>query len=168
METDSVVNIMNQEHIFRSVRRMAMQILEDHKSNQKIAVIGLNTRGFQLGTFIAKEITKTSKLEVDCFQYEVGKSNASDLLDHIQSIDYAILVDDVLFSGSTMMLAIRDLLNIFEPKALRIAVLVDRGHRRFPIQPDFTGIHSPTKFREHVEVHFSSEGIPTFVELSQQ
>lgn len=168
METDSVVYIMKQEHIFRSVRRMAIQILEDHRTNQKIAVIGLNTRGFQLGTFLAKEITKTGKLEVDCFQYVVGKSNASDLQTDIVSIDYAILVDDVLFSGSTMMTAIRDLLNVFDPKALRIATLVDRGHRRFPIQPDFTGMHSPTKFREHVEVHFTSDGIPAFVELTQQ
>jgi pyrimidine operon attenuation protein/uracil phosphoribosyltransferase len=158
---------MKQDHIFRSVRRMAMQILEDHKTNQKIAIIGLNIRGFQLATFLANEITKTGKVEVDCYQYLVGKSNTAQLLDKTKSLDYAILVDDVLFSGSTMMSAIIDLLNVFDPKVLRIATLVDRGHRRFPIQPDFIGLHSPTKFREHVEVHFTTDGIPAFVELTQ-
>jgi len=66
-----------------------------------------------------------------------------------------VLVDDVLYTGRTIRAAIDALFDFGRPKAIQLAVLVDRGHRELPIRPDFVGKNMPTALPEHVSVHLS-------------
>jgi len=76
-----------------------------------------------------------------------------------------VLVDDVLFTGRTVRASIDALLGFGRPRCIRLAVLIDRGHRELPIRPDFVGKNLPTHPDERVEVHLDKSGVPRTVEI---
>lgn len=139
------MELMPKAHMQRAIKRMAYQIIEDHKGAAPIQIYGIHTRGYSLAQTLVDALAPISTQPIELFRIEntpiVPNRNA-----------YVVVVDDVLFSGNTMLNAIKLLTQHHVPIVLRVAVLVDRGHRQVPIQPDFTGLVSPTKFNEHVEV----------------
>lgn len=149
---------------------MSMQISEDLKNEKSVAILGIDSRGFHVAQSIAQLLKKALKVDVPCYPIAVksGMEPISDeIIQNLKSTNYILLVDDVLFSGSTMIKALRSILNIIEPPTIRVAVVIDRGHRRFPIQPDFVGLVSPTKFKEHVELVFDGDYNPQSVILTE-
>lgn len=154
------IELMPKAHMNRAILRMAYQILEDHKGTNPIQVFGINTRGFSLAGKLVEALAPISPQPVTLHQI----MNEPVL---VNPTAYVVLVDDVLFSGSTMFNALKLLTTNQRPAVIRIAVLVDRGHRTLPIHPDFTGLVSPTKFNEHVEVDFGSDGSPEAVVLER-
>jgi pyrimidine operon attenuation protein/uracil phosphoribosyltransferase len=163
--------IMHSAHLQRSLNRMAMQISEDLKNEKSVAILGINTRGFHVAQCISQLLNRALNVDVPCYPLAVKSDQQSiseEIFQNLKNTKYILLVDDVLFSGSTMIKALRSILNIIEPPTIRVAVVIDRGHRRFPIQPDFVGLVSPTKFKEHVELVFDEENNPKSVILTER
>lgn len=159
---------MQSGQLARALKRMSMQVIEDLKGNTDLLVLGLNTRGYHVAQLIAKHISDSIHAEIRCVALEVNEEikSTETWKQHLQHHSTVLLVDDVLFSGSTMMKAIRTVLDHGTPSRLRVAVVIDRGHRNYPVQPDFVGLISPTKFQEHVEVTFDENNVPESVVLT--
>lgn len=169
--SDSAISeyIMQSGQLNRALKRLSMQIVEDLKGNKDVFVLGLNTRGYATAQAFTSLLEGSLKIKINCFPLDAHNSNplSQQISNQIGPNTYVLLVDDVLFSGSTMMNAIRKVLDSNNPKILRVAVIIDRGHRKFPVQPDFVGLISPTKFKEHVEVEFDTDGAPSKVVLTE-
>jgi pyrimidine operon attenuation protein / uracil phosphoribosyltransferase len=170
MDLNNEIILLQRERIDRAIKRISMQVLEDIKSINPV-VIGINQRGFRLSEKITERLSERLGCTIANFALNV-KSQQITLDARQQEIlrntSYVLIVDDVLFSGASMMRAIRVVMDSASPHLIRTAVLVDRGHRRFPIQPDFYGISSPTKLREHVQVQFDQSNEPIAVVLIEQ
>ena len=163
--------IMETNRVDRAIQRIAMQIVEDCREIEFILVIGLNKRGVHFATALNKQLQALLPKNPILLTFDAKSSvNEFSLADQdlLKSAQYILLVDDVLFSGSTMITALQSTLKHSNPDKLRVAVLVDRGHRKYPTHADFVGIVSPTKFREHVEVRFDSNNKPESVILLER
>ncbi|MCA1801347.1 MAG: hypothetical protein LC662_02695 [Rhodothermaceae bacterium] len=161
--------LMNAPRIHRALDRMACEILEDVPSAENLAVLGIDIRGYNLAVCLCDALKKHSGGTIKCIRLAVrGGSDHNDETDQLTgSHENLILVDDVLFSGTVMLKAMRRIMDLAVPADLQIAVLVDRGHRRFPITARYTGINSPTKLDEHVAVKFNPEGLLESVILTK-
>jgi len=158
---------MQSGQLTRSLKRMSMQVVEDLKGSTDILILGLNSRGFHVAQKLAEHISAAIHASVPCESLYVAQGLDVDCKSLLGRYSYILLVDDVLFSGTTMMQAIRLVLEAATPGKLRVAVVIDRGHRKYPVQPDFLGLRSPTKFREHVEVEFDNKNYPSCVVLTE-
>lgn len=167
MDSEHSISIMTSGHIHRTIRRMAMQIAEDLRKETSVLLVGINTRGFSTAHLLHQALLQTGITDAGLLQLDIHNRRFSRPEDasRVASSTNIILVDDVLFSGTTMLHALRFILDHVEPVQLKVAVLVDRGHRKFPLQPDYVGLVSPTKLREHVTVQFNQEGNPDEVRL---
>lgn len=149
--------------VARALRRIAAQIVEANRGTDNLVLLGIPTRGAplaqRLGTLIATaEGADVPVGELDITLYRddlrrhptrpVGRTRVP------ASIDGAtvVLVDDVLYSGRTIAAAMDALKDLGRPRAVRLAVLIDRGHRELPIQADHVGKDLPTAAGEHVRV----------------
>lgn len=164
MELKKKAEIMRKDDISRAVKRIAHEILEKNKEQKALAIVGIKYRGMFLAERIAKEIANIEGLEVpvgalDITLYRDDLTQVAEQpVVHSTEIEFAIdgkiivLVDDVLFTGRTVRCALDELIDFGRPKMIQLAVLVDRGHREFPIRPDYIGKSVPTSLKELVEV----------------
>jgi pyrimidine operon attenuation protein/uracil phosphoribosyltransferase len=161
-------SIMQSGQLARALKRVSMQVIEDLKGNKDLLVLGLNSRGYHVAKIISGHIAASLNAQIVCLPLEVidESSSTDEWKRQLAAHSAVLLVDDVLFSGSTMMKAVRMVLDHGNPSILRVAVVIDRGHRKYPVQPDFVGLVSPTKFLEHVEVAFNEHNIPENVVLT--
>jgi pyrimidine operon attenuation protein/uracil phosphoribosyltransferase len=151
---------------------MAYQIDEDYQGDGKILVAGLKKRGNAvarslsevLGRLTSHTICRVHLPAFDTKPKPVGEQSPHELP---QNFDYILIVDDVIFSGQTMLRAIENVKQHFNTMLLRTAVLVDRGHRKVPVEASFTGISLPTKLDEHVLVCLN-ENAPENVILTKR
>lgn len=155
--------VQNADEIQRALTRMAHQILESNHGADNLMVLGIPTRGVPLAHRLARTMS-----EVEGFPVPVGELDVTMYRDDLRrqptrsvgrtvlpgSVDGAVvvLVDDVLFSGRTVVAALDALKDIGRPRAVRLAVLIDRGHRQVPIRADHVGKNLPTSAHEHVHV----------------
>jgi len=144
--------IMNETDIKNSLKRIASQILERNHSNlSELALVGIKTRGEYLAKRIAHLLRKWEELElpvgsVDITLYrddfreivESPVAQATEIMFPVKG-KHIILVDDVIFTGRTVRAAIDVIIDFGRPKTIQLAVLVDIGHREFPICPDYVG-----------------------------
>jgi len=159
--------LMDGDQIRRAVKRIAHEIVERNGGVDGIVMVGIRRRGVPLAVRIADYIEQIegSKVPVgalditlyrDDFQLitrqpHVGKTEINeDITDKV-----IILVDDVLFTGRTIRAALDELIDFGRPKRIQLAVLIDRGHREFPIKADYVGKNVPTSDTEQVEVHLT-------------
>tara|TARA_S200000501_G_scaffold190210_1_gene179053 strand:- start:41082 stop:41624 length:543 start_codon:yes stop_codon:yes gene_type:complete len=156
--------IMNAEALQRTVTRISHEIIEKKSSDDEIVIIGIYNRGVPLATRIAEVIyditgqkPEQGFLDItfhrDDFRErlimpKVKSTNVSFALDG----KVVLLVDDVLYTGRTVRAALDELRSFGRPSKVRLAVLVDRGHRELPIRADFVGKNIPTHEGEHVNV----------------
>ena len=162
--TKKQTTLLDKTAISRTVARLSHEIVERNHDSDNLALIGIQTRGEPLSKRIHTQVSEYSGAEIvlgslditfhrDDFRYrlvvpQVKGTNIPFTLD----CKIVILVDDVLFTGRTIRAAI-DALNAFgRPKAIQLAVLIDRGHREMPIRADFVGKNIPTHEGEHVAV----------------
>ncbi|MCK4236386.1 MAG: bifunctional pyr operon transcriptional regulator/uracil phosphoribosyltransferase PyrR [Candidatus Krumholzibacteria bacterium] len=155
---------MDSVQLRRTVVRIAHEIIEKNKGVEGLILVGIRKRGVPLAERIAGLISKFEGVKVsvgvlDITLYRddlqmvssrpvVGKTEINeDINDRT-----VILVDDVLFTGRTVRAALDELVDFGRPRAIQLAVLIDRGHREFPIRADFVGKNVPTASRETVEV----------------
>lgn len=143
--------LMDRSRMQRTLKRIAMQVWERLKEDIELVIIGLNERGYATALELSDNIADLLQKEVNVYRYEVsGNSSETPLPDCNNK--FVLLVDDVIFSGKTMFDALSAVCSIYEPKAIEISVLIDRGHRKYPLLTDMSGITVPTKAGEHIEV----------------
>ncbi len=158
------IELFHRERVERTLLRMAHQIREDQRDAGPMRIYGIDDRGFATAQALAAAL-RTIGVDPGPARRLAVRDESAPPPEAPGPDEYVIVADDVLFSGTTMVRAIKRLLMVQVPAILRVAVLVDRGHRRFPVQPDFTGIKSPTKFAEHVDVQFDADWVPESVYL---
>lgn len=172
MNMKKQVKLMDENAINRAITRIAHEILEKNKGAKDIILIGIKTRGIPLANRLAQRIKEIENTEikvgfVDITLYRDDLSKESlDPVIHGSKIDYniddkiVILVDDVLFTGRTVRAALDALVDIGRPRAIQLAILVDRGHRELPIRADYVGKNVPTSREEIVKVQLEeTDGI---------
>ena len=164
--------VMTASDMERALRRIAHEVIERNRGDESVVVIGLQTGGVflaqRLGVAIADATTGTETeaeliteipvgmLDVALHRDDIGlRPVMPQAVTHIPvNLDgkVVVLVDDVLFTGRTVRAALDALHAWGRPKAIQLAVMVDRGHRELPIRPDFVGKNLPTRHGEMVDV----------------
>lgn len=144
---------MTGERVKKCIRRLAHQIIEDAAGISPIQFVALSPSGSNLAESLANEIQTSESAE--CIISLIPKHKPEDIV-KISLSNYIVIVDDVMFTGRTM-LRLLQLIGVTSEQIVRSLVLVDRGHRSVPLHADFVGFTCPTKLDEHVEVIFSEE-----------
>ena len=157
--------LADQEKIKSMISRISYEILESVSSYDDLVLIGIKTRGEFLSSRIKHEIKKNKSIDIpegtiditfhrDDFsdKFIVPKLGASSIPFNLTD-KQVVLVDDVLYTGRTIRAAIDEIFSFGRPKSIKLAVLVDRGHRELPIRPDFVGKNFPTQLKEHIVVN---------------
>ena len=171
----STRTVLSSDDIDRAVTRIAHEILEANTAFQKsgtknLVILGIPTRGVLLAERIAAVISRAEpeadiksilgRLDITMYRDDLANKPTKSITETqipAQGIDdkVVVLVDDVLFSGRTIRAALDALGEYGRPKAVRLAVLVDRGHRELPIRADFVGKNLPTSRDERIRVQLS-------------
>jgi pyrimidine operon attenuation protein/uracil phosphoribosyltransferase len=156
--------VLSSDDIRRAITRISHEILEQNRGVENLLLLGIPTRGIQLATRIAQVIKEHSATEVSVGSLDVTmyRDDLSDQPTRVVGITNiptsgvsgkaVVLVDDVLFSGRTIRAALDALNDHGRPAAVRLAVLVDRGHRQLPIRADYVGKNLPTALTERISV----------------
>lgn len=165
MENAGKVILMDAKRIERSLKRIAHQIMEDNRAAKELLIIGINERGYAVAGMLKEYLSKLSGNEVECHQMHVVQSDGIEKSLSL-SKKYVLLVDDVIFSGTTMFNALKLISENCSPDEVHTATLIDRGHRQFPVFAQFVGIDLPTKLDEHVSVELK-QNIPSRVLLEK-
>ena len=159
--------VLDSGEIARALKRISHEIIEANSGVSDLIVLGIPTRGIHLANRVAKLLS-----EIDpSFTSEAGVLDITLFRDDLVSADrriqptvipgddidgkVVVIVDDVLFSGRSARAALDALIDFGRPKQVKLAVLVDRGHRELPIRPDFVGKNLPTAVTERVNVHLA-------------
>jgi len=158
--------ILDADRIRRMVDRMAHEIAERQKDLQGLALIGIRTRGVPLATRLAarlNDLLSTSfpvgTLDITLYRDDLSTVAPQPLLKKTE-IDFdlngrtVLLCDDVLYTGRTIRAALDGVIDLGRPRAIRLAVLIDRGHRELPIEANYVGKSVPPSSREVIQVMF--------------
>lgn len=164
-EGPALSEVLSKDGIDRSLRRISHEILERNASSlDDLALVGVLTRGVPLAHRIARNIEHFEGLEVPVGSLDItlhrDDRDPADEEPRVREsrvpFDVAgktvVLVDDVLYTGRTARAAMDALLELGRPAAIRLAILVDRGHRELPIRADHVGKNVPTSRAETVRV----------------
>ena len=156
--------VLDAEEIRRALTRIAHEILERTHGGDEVMLLGIPTRGVPLARRLAARIGEFEGLEVPCGSLDVTMHRDDLRLRPARALGRTdlpvggvdgktiVLVDDVLYSGRTVRAALDALTDLGRPRAVQLAVLVDRGHRELPIRADYVGKNLPTSQREVVRV----------------
>ena len=161
----SAARVLDADDVGRVIGRIAHEILEKSRGSDDVILLGIPSRGVPLARRIADRMAAiegqpiaVGSLDVTMYRDDIAMRGPRSLgVTEIpaEGIDDAIvvLVDDVLYSGRTVRAALDALNDMGRPRAVRLAVLVDRGHRELPIRADHVGKNIPTSRLESVHVH---------------
>jgi len=160
--------VLSQADIQRALTRISHEILESNRGSRDLVLLGIPTRGVILARRIAETIARiepdapapavlAGSLDVTMYRDDLGRTRTrtpspTELPPGGIDGRTVVLVDDVLYSGRTIRSAFDALADLGRARAVRLAVLVDRGHREFPIRADFVGKNLPSSTRERINV----------------
>jgi pyrimidine operon attenuation protein / uracil phosphoribosyltransferase len=169
------IEILTEQEVRRTFTRLASQIIE-RANLAELVLLGIQTRGVPLAHTLAKQIAQLEAIDI-----AVGALDITFYRDDLDSIGLrtpaktampfdltgktVVLVDDVIYTGRTIRAAMDAIADYGRPEVVRLAVLVDRGHRQLPIQPDFVGKVLPTAREEVVKVYLQETDDRDGVEL---
>ncbi|MDO8337135.1 MAG: bifunctional pyr operon transcriptional regulator/uracil phosphoribosyltransferase PyrR [Microcella sp.] len=159
--------VLHDADITRALRRIAHEVLESRRGDGRLVFLGIPTRGTVLAERIQRLVdeiepgtSSVGSLDITLYRDDLARTPTrapapTRIPD--EGIDDAIvvLVDDVLYSGRTVRAALDALADHGRPRAVRLAVLVDRGHRELPIRADFVGKNLPSSTSERVSVRLA-------------
>jgi pyrimidine operon attenuation protein/uracil phosphoribosyltransferase len=155
---------MDAAEVRRALTRIAHEILERNKGAEGLVLVGIAARGDDLARRLAAEIERiegtrvpVGVLDITFYRDDIGlRAEAPEVHETRVEADITgkvvVLVDDVLYTGRTVRAAMDALVDLGRPRAIQLAVLVDRGHRELPIRADFVGKNVPTRRDEQVRV----------------
>ncbi|HET8564429.1 MAG TPA: aspartate carbamoyltransferase catalytic subunit [Candidatus Binatia bacterium] len=154
-------NVMDEAEIETAIREISEEILKDVGDPATLLILGVRTKGTLLAQRLAAEMKKGQKHEIEVGEIEIFGTD-----DEIRRVSPAdpdlppivlkeraiILVDDVIYTGRTVKNALSIIFRSGRPQSVRLAVLIDRGHREVPVKPNYVGKHIPSSERERVRV----------------
>ncbi len=156
--------VLDEAALDRALTRIAHEIVEQAGGVEHLALVGIKTRGVTLAHRIAEKIAAiegakpaVGALDITLYRDDLALKAEQPIVRGTE-IGFplkgrtVVLVDDVLFTGRTIRAAMDALMDLGRPLAIRLAVLVDRGHRELPVRPDYVGKNLPTSRREAVAV----------------
>ena len=157
--------VMQSADVARAVTRIAHEILESNRGSDNLVLLGIPTRGVTLASRIAAAIhdidgvsVPMGSLDVTMYRDDLHENPLREPAPTTVPVDIdqatVVLVDDVLYSGRTVRAALDALTDLGRPDIVRLAVLVDRGHRELPIRADYVGKNLPSSLGERVNVSF--------------
>ncbi|MFI6477982.1 bifunctional pyr operon transcriptional regulator/uracil phosphoribosyltransferase PyrR [Nonomuraea sp. NPDC050663] len=176
-ENSSSRAVLEGPDIHRALTRIAHEILERTKGASDVILLGIPTRGATLAQRIGERLEQVEDVKVPVGSLDITmyrddlRTKPARALGHTElpadGIDdkLIVLVDDVLFSGRTIRAALDALNDLGRPRAVQLAVLVDRGHRELPIRADYVGKNLPTAKSEKVKVFLAETDGRDAVEL---
>ncbi|NYE94337.1 pyrimidine operon attenuation protein/uracil phosphoribosyltransferase [Psychromicrobium silvestre] len=162
--------VLGSADIDRALTRIAHEILESNRGPEQLVLLGIPRRGFPLAQRLAAKIAAAEprvtaadivgQLDVTMFRDDLSRQptrapQRTELPPSGIDDKVVVLVDDVLYSGRTIRAALDALVDLGRPKVVRLAVLVDRGHRELPIRADYVGKNLPTSSSERVWVQLA-------------
>jgi len=149
--------VLEDSQVRQKIRRMAYEIVENNFNAKTIVLAGIDGQGYRLAQLLSKEIATISSVEprevkilIDKKNPEKSKVTLDVELSELKK-KIVVVVDDVLNTGRTLTYAMKPLLTI-ELEKIQVAVLVNRSHPLFPVQPSYTGYELSTTLSDHVEV----------------
>lgn len=156
--------IADWQQVQQKIKRIAFEIAEENYDEQEIilAGIGKNTEGYALAMKLYDELKKILPTRIVLTHIEIDKNHPADSPVQMSMEDgdingkVIILIDDVSNSGRTLLYAMKPFLD-YHPKKIQMAVLVERTHKAFPVQPDYVGLSLSTTIQEHITVKISQE-----------
>ena len=169
----STRTVLSESDIDRAVTRIAHEIIESNHGTADLVLLGIPTRGVYLANRLFVSIAKTSgsdnqaligQIDITMYRDDLSKNptravGKTEIPEGGIDGKVVVLVDDVLFSGRTIRAALDALNDFGRPKAVRLAVLIDRGHRELPIRADFVGKNLPSSREERIRVHLSESDV---------
>ena len=162
--------LLDADALARTLSRIAHEIVEGNPELERVALVGIHTRGVPIAQRLRRRIAELSGTEVAFGQLDITfhrddvHVRAGEPPRHAQplvrstTLDFplegmtCVLVDDVLYTGRTIRAAIEALFDYGRPARVQLAVIVDRGHRELPIRPDYIGKNLPTARSERIQV----------------
>ena len=158
--------VMVADQVARTITRIAHEVVERHSTLEKLALIGIRTRGVPIarrlstvlhditGTIVPTGVLDITLYRDDLMRHAVGPQPVLRETAIPFSIDdrRILLVDDVLYTGRTVRAALDALVDFGRPESIQLVVLVDRGHRELPIKADYVGKNLPTSLAQRVQV----------------
>ena len=159
--------VLTSDDIDRAVTRIAHEIIESNHGTADLVLLGIPTRGVMIANRIAQIISRNDssfspdvavgRLDITMYRDDLATNPTRAVTETVEpalGVDnrVVVLVDDVLYSGRTIRAALDALSDLGRPKVVRLAVLVDRGHRELPIRADFVGKNLPTSRDERIQV----------------
>jgi pyrimidine operon attenuation protein / uracil phosphoribosyltransferase len=171
--------ILEAGDVRRAVTRIAHEVLERNRGPGEVVLVGIAARGDDLARRLAGEIARiegkavpVGTLDITFYRDDIGlRAEAPEV--HQTDIPFdvtgktVVLVDDVLYTGRTIRSAMDAVVDFGRPRAIQLAVLVDRGHRELPIRPDYVGKNVPTRPDELVRVLLSETDGADAVEVGE-
>ena len=167
------VQIFDEVAISRALARISYEIVERSADISNVVLAGIKTRGVPIAEIIRENILKNTGVNVPLYALDIT-SFRDDMASPLKeqnglNIDIAgkevVIVDDVLFTGRTARAAIDALFSAGRPDKIRLAVLIDRGHREMPIRPDYVGKNVPTSSAEIIKVNLTETDGKSNIEL---
>lgn len=158
--------ILQHSDITRALTRISHEILESNRGASGLVLLGIPTRGVYLAERIGRTLAGiepgalVGSLDVTMYRDDLARNPTrapapTRLPEGGIDGKTVVLVDDVLYSGRTIRAALDAIADLGRPRAVRLAVLIDRGHRELPIRADFVGKNLPTSAAERINVHVS-------------
>jgi pyrimidine operon attenuation protein/uracil phosphoribosyltransferase len=156
--------VLDESDIARSLTRIAHEIVERAKGAEDVVLLGVPTRGVLLARRLHSRLAQITGRDIPIGTLDITMYRDDLRLKPARALEHTeipaggldgrlvVLVDDVLFSGRTVRAALDALGDLGRPRAVQLAVLVDRGHRELPIRADYVGKNLPTSLREEVKV----------------
>jgi len=178
----SARTVLDAADIDRAIVRISHEIVEANQGTGNLLLLGIPTRGVFLAQRIAQFIKRNypdfdidsslGKLDVTMFRDDLSSKPGREVTPTeipVSNLEnkVVVLVDDVLFSGRTIRAALDALVSYGRPKAVRLAVLVDRGHRELPIRADYVGKNLPTSSTERISVKLTESDDEQSVVIEQ-
>ncbi len=159
--------ILNEQELKKTLLRLTFEIIEKVKNLDKLLLVGIPTRGIDLAEVLEQELlsktgVKIKKGIIDPTFYRDDQNRvgtrlikATDIPTPIEKLEI-LLIDDVIYTGRTIRAAMDALYSWGRPQRVMLLVMVDRGHRELPIQPDFCGKKVPTSKNENISLRLKN------------
>jgi len=157
-----MIEIINARKVDQKIKRIAIEICERHYEDDHVILAGINQNGYHFAQLLQQAITAFDGPDTTLTRISLSPAQPTaqeitiDLSDESIENQSIIVVDDVANTGRTLFYACKALMRVV-PKQVEVAALVDRTHKNWPIQVDYTGLSLATTIQDHIVVHLGSD-----------